>query len=240
MNDKANISDEHLNAFIDNQLDVHEKSDVLDALRHDSELSHRRCELQKVQDLMQLTYQIEPGKSAPHRRLRSNQWSIMVAACLALAIGLGVGWYGHQHWSPQTSLLDLAQTIHSSPGNHQDEWKILLHVSSNDPLRFNVLLDETEQLLQNSLYSAQKLQVEILTNSKGLELVKNNTRHADRIATLQQRYDNLVFSACNQALKRVQKDQGIAVELLPGTRVVKSAIGQVLKRQKQGWTYLKI
>ena len=80
------VSDEHLNAFIDNQLDVHEKSEVLDALRHDKKLSQRNCELQKIQDLVQLTYPVQ-NDSHTNSLTGSDKQIFLhfaVAACLAL------------------------------------------------------------------------------------------------------------------------------------------------------------
>lgn len=57
MPDKKQYSDEHLNAFIDDQLDAKEKAEILDAVRHDTELSQRVCKLQKLHNLIQLSYQ---------------------------------------------------------------------------------------------------------------------------------------------------------------------------------------
>ena len=57
MSEKRQYSDEHLNAFIDEQLDNTEKAELLDTLRHDTELSQRVCKLQKLHNLVQLSYQ---------------------------------------------------------------------------------------------------------------------------------------------------------------------------------------
>ncbi|MFP3874346.1 MAG: hypothetical protein ACLFV1_07810 [Thiohalophilus sp.] len=51
----------------------------------------------------------------------------------------------------------------------------MLHVSSNQPRRFAILLDETGKLLKNSPVRQQAMEVNILTNDKGLSLVRNTS-----------------------------------------------------------------
>ena len=71
MHHEKQYSDEHLNAFIDNQLDTAEKAELLDALRHDDELSQRVCKLQKLHNLVQLSYQsVEVPEH--HKRTREH------------------------------------------------------------------------------------------------------------------------------------------------------------------------
>ena len=74
MQSHTHYSDEHLNAYIDDQLDAKEKADILDAVRHDAELSQRVCKLQKLKNLMQLSYQsIEIPERHKEKNNISNQ-----------------------------------------------------------------------------------------------------------------------------------------------------------------------
>jgi len=83
--------------------------------------------------------------------------------------------------------------------------------------------------------------LEILTNSDGVALVTNNHKQYNhRLQKLQQKYQNLVVMACGKTLKRLQRTQGKPVDLLPQTGVVISAINQIVKRQKEGWSYIRI
>ncbi|MCK5721001.1 MAG: hypothetical protein KAI84_00555, partial [Gammaproteobacteria bacterium] len=61
-----------------------------------------------------------------------------------------------------------------------------------------------------------------------------------RLQNLQLKYENLAVLVCGQTLKRVQREQGKKLNLLPNTNVVSSAINQIVKRQKNGWSYIRI
>jgi intracellular sulfur oxidation DsrE/DsrF family protein len=242
MSKDNSVSDEQLNAYIDGQLDVPEQSRLLEMLRDNPELSRRNCELQKVHELVKLTYQTEQtpeiSTAPPHMH---QKWLMGVAAALLVGFGVLLGWFGLNLSNHDPSLLELARTVHVDPtSGEQHPWRVMLHVSSNDPHRFKILLDETENLLKTSLQDHKAVEVEILTNGKGMELVRNSNKpYARRLKSLQDEYQNLVVSACNQTLSRLRK-QGIDIELLPKIRVVPSAINEALARQKRGWTYIRI
>ena len=241
---KIQYSDEHLNAFIDDQLDTVEKAEILDAIRHDAELSQRVCKLQKLHNLVQLSYQsIEvPDRHKGTRDLTQQvKFNWFAAASIFLVIGTIAGWISHQAMTP-TNLTDIAQVTHS-PGmtNNAEHWRLMLHVSTAKPHRLNIVLDEAEALLEEYAKSSRKLELEILANSKGLTLVTNNGKdYNKRLQKLQQKYENLTVLVCGQTLKRIQRAQGKKLELLPNTSIVSSAINQIVKRQQSGWSYIRI
>lgn len=244
MHDKIQYSDEHLNAFIDDQLDAAEKAEILDAVRHDAELSQRVCKLQKLHNLIQLSYE---SVEVPERhKAKSNlsqpaKFKWFAAASFFLAIGSVTGWVSHQTMSSD-SLIDIAQVSHTSAArNNADNWKLMLHVSTAKPHRLNIVLDEAEALLEEYANSSRKLELEILANSKGIALVTNNGKdYSTRLQKLQQKYTNLAVMVCGQTLKRIQHKQGKKLNLLPNTNVVSSAINQMVKRQQSGWSYIRI
>lgn len=243
-NNQINYSDEHLNAYIDDQLDAIEKAEILDAVRHDAELSQRVCKLQKLKNLTQLSYQsIEiPERHKEKSNLQKPtkvKW--FAAASFFIAIGTVVGWVSHQSMS-SASLVDLAQITHSpATTNNSEHWKLMLHVSTANPNRLNIVLNEAEALLKEYALSARKLELEILTNSEGLALVNNTGKDYNKhLQRLQQKYDNLAVMVCGQTLKRVQREKGKKLTLLPHTNVVTSAINQMVKRQRNGWSYIRI
>jgi intracellular sulfur oxidation DsrE/DsrF family protein len=244
MHDKRQYSDEHLNAFIDDQLNTAEKAEILDAVRHDAELSQRVSELQKLQNLLQLSYQ--SVEVPEHHKVTDNstpsvKFKWFAAASFFLAIGSIAGWITHQTMSP-TSLIDIAQ-INQNPvaTNNAEHWKLMLHVSTANPTRLNIVLNEAEALLKEYARSSRKLELEILTNREGLALVTNNGKGYNKhLQKLQQKYDNLEVLVCEETLKRIQHKQGKKLNLLSGTRTVPSAINQIVKRQQGGWSYIRI
>jgi len=237
-------SDEHLNAFIDGQLDATGQAEILDVIRHDTELSQRVCKLQKINNLVQLSYQsieVPERHKGTNNSFQSTKIKWFAAASLFLAIGALAGWVSHQAMHSE-NLADFAQVARNpNAANNAEHWKLMLHVSTAKPQRLNVVLDEAEALLEEYAKSSRKLELEILANSDGLALVTNNGKgYNKRLQNLQQKYGNLAVMVCGQTLKRVQREQGKNINLLPNTNVVSSAINQMVKRQKEGWSYIRI
>ena len=240
---KETFSDEHLNAYLDNQLDADERGQLLDALRQDGDLSARVCKLQKVKEMVQLAYHnFEAEHGIQQTPRRKPVWPA-IAASFLLATGLLTGWFANNQFGHEPRLLDLAkaaQTMSTRPAG-QDEWRIVLHVDSADPNRFNVMLDETEQLLKTSAQQQQKVRVEILTNGGGLMLVeKSDAAYTKRLQALPKQYDNLGLLVCQRALNKLQSEKGVQLDLVPEAKVVESAMNEVIKRQQEGWAYIRI
>ena len=239
----SEFSDEQLNAFIDNEIDSADKQRIFEALRRDEHLRKRVCELQKAHDLIRMTYQsIDPptGYPPPEQDRPAPRFLRGMAAGLLLAAGTLLGWFAHQQ-SRGDGLPELAQAIQFAPTTTGATRRIMLHVSTDDEYRLNHMLEETERLLETGRENGERLRVEILANGPGLKLVKKSAGPAgQRLQRLQQRYDNLTVAACAQTLERLRAEKGIELELNPGTTLVKSALGEVLERQRQGWTYIRI
>jgi len=243
MKNSKSYSDEHLNAFIDDQLGTAEKAELLDALRHDTELSQRVCKLQKVHNLVQLSYEsiaIPDHYQMDKKPVAQSKFKWVVAASVLLVVGTITGWYSNEAINTK-SLYDIAEINQSNSATNMEKWRLMLHVSTANPNRLNIVLDEVEALLEEYATASKTLELEILTNSEGLALVTNNNQqYSQRLQKMQQKYRNLVVMACGQTIKRMQRTRGRPVDLLPLTNIVPSAINQIVKRQKQGWTYLRI
>jgi intracellular sulfur oxidation DsrE/DsrF family protein len=59
------------------------------------------------------------------------------------------------------------------------------------------------------------------------------------MARMQQRHANLHWVACGQSLARFTSE-GQKVELLPATRTAPTAIGEIVTRLQEGWTYVRV
>lgn len=237
-------SDEHLNAFIDGQLEATEQAEILDAIRHDAELSQRVCKLQKVKNLVQLSYQsieVPERHKGMNEPFQSTKIKWFAAASIFIMIGTIAGWTSHQTMH-SNDVINFSQVAHSvGAQNNAENWKLMLNVTTANPKRLNVVLNEAESLLEEYAKSSRKLELEILTHSDGLALVTDKgTDYNERLQNLQHKYNNLAVKVCGQALNRVQREQGKKLKLLPDTDVVTSAINQIVKRQKNGWSYIRI
>jgi uncharacterized protein len=238
-----NTSDEYLNSFVDNQLDAAEKVQVFDAISQSEELKERVCELRGLKEAMQLAYQKPPVHTGVGMKL-SRPWPRQVqaiAACLLLLIGGVSGWLSHA-WSNAENNKDFTALLLSKKNNDAitDTRKIIIHVSSANPAKLNAALDETEGLLETYRHANRQIQIEVVANQRGVDLLRADaSAYKQRIGMMQKKYANLDFLVCGQTISKL-RNNGESVQLLPHTGIATSAADQINKRLNQGWGYVKI
>lgn len=238
-----NYSDEMLNAYLDNELAGEERKRLIEDLRDNDGLRQRVCRLEQVRNMVSIAYHDIPDpKGTMKTKYRGFSSFTAVAASIMIIVGIVGGWLGHSYLQKDNSLVQLADSIQvNDPANTARTWRVLLHVASNDQFRLNALLEETENILKQYENKKQKVSIQILVNGKGLNLLRSkNSPYGKRIASLKKRYKNITFVACARALNRLKQEKGIDLKLVPEAQVVPSALREVLQRQKEGWTYIKI
>lgn len=238
------FSDEYLNAYLDGELDGDDRARLMEALERDPGLGQRLCELRNLSDLVRLGYREPPEcpGARPPRRARFGGWRGL-AASLLIALGAAAGWLGHQALQPAHGLAEIASSVELAQERTADAGpvRLMLHVTTADPGKLETLLAETEQLLQTYEGREDRLQVAILANGAGLDLLRADaSAFAQRIAGLKRRHRNLSLLACAKALARVEERDGRRPPLLPRTEVVPSALGEIIDRRKDGWSYIRI
>lgn len=224
---KHEISDEQLNAFVDDELDVADRERILAAVAIDGELAQRACALRLVKEQVRHAYAEPPA--APSRQRPARPWRAMAVALMLAAAGLA-GWIAR----------DQAGAGADAVARKPDSGHVLLHLATWDGERAQVALDDAEGLLRTARESGQPLAVELVVNAGGLDLLRSGVSpYADRIARLRAEHANFAIIACGQTVERL-REKGIEVRLLPGTRVASSALDQIVTRMGQGWSYVRI
>ncbi|MDH5445271.1 MAG: hypothetical protein OEY52_06915 [Gammaproteobacteria bacterium] len=244
MNDKTQFSDEYLNAYLDNELASSDKVRLIRALRSDEELSRRLCQLQRVKNMVQLAYhdiqppRIEQPVATEKQPTQVSRYAI--AASILLVIGVFAGWLAHTHFQ-KPGLTEIVQELRTNTPTNGNPWKLIVQVSSNDQHRYNVLMDETERLLKTARSNNEQVVIQLLANSKGIDLLKNdNSPVSLRMRQLSRQYNNLILTACGQTLKKLKLNNKPIPQLLDDTKVVQSALHEAIQKQKAGWTFIKI
>lgn len=237
MNRDNKISEEIINAFVDNQMTLDDKEELYSRISENKELNRQVCEIRKVRDLMQTAYRDIPSPPSERKGSRNqdsgNGWR-NIAAAVVLSIGVVVGW--------QISRADLPGLHHvASADKNTDPVKILFHLNSDKPENVNEALSEVKSVLAYYKRIGQKARIEFVTNGKGLDLLRQDTtRHAKEIAKLQKQYPNLRFVACQNTINRLKQEHGITAHLLKGVTVIDSGVAQIMRRQQQGWAYIQV
>lgn len=229
MNGARNFSDEHLNAFVDNQLGTPERDEILAAMAGDAELGQRLCALRSTKELVRHAYGTVPGAHRA-RRLHLPVWGGALAAGVVLAIGVVAGWVGHHVARTGETPRSFAALFTPEPA------RILIHLDTSEADQMDAALDLAEAYVAK----AGSAQVEIIANHRGLDLLRaRTTPYAGRMAELKAHHQRVGFVACGQTMARLQR-VGEDVELIPEAAVTPTAIEHVASRVQQGWTYLKI
>ncbi|MBI5462364.1 MAG: hypothetical protein HY941_09285 [Gammaproteobacteria bacterium] len=244
------LSDEQLNACVDGQLDADEKSRILSALNADEDLGRRACELRRLHDLVQHAYATPP--TPPVRKpltTRGRGWRQAAAAALLMTMGSIVGWIAHarqhQPLNIQAMYLDEEKAFQTSALEQApvrgEEHKVLLHLSSAEPEKLERALDTAERLLSTYRRLDQPIEVELIANAGGLELLRADiSPFAERVRAMQHQYDNLTFMACQTALDRLRRERHVSPDLLPEALITPNALEEILSRLQQGWVYISV
>lgn len=227
------VSDEILNAYIDNELDAAERAQLLERMTSDATLGGRACELWRLKQMLRGAYPLPQEKSTlAGRHLAPPRWTQALAASLLLTLGAASGWIAHERAeSDGISMRQLDAIRH-------DGGRVVLHLFSDEPGRMEAALRMAEQLAQTQDQTGKPLRVEFVANGPGLHLLRvGGSPYANRVTQLRQ-YTNLRIVACHEAMQRLQ-DRGLDVTLLPSVEVAPSAEGELAARLTQGWRYIQ-
>jgi intracellular sulfur oxidation DsrE/DsrF family protein len=230
------LSDEYLNAFVDNELAPVERARALEQITADTQLKKQVCELNMLKEMVRSSYHRHelPHDSAKHRR-----WPYVrhaVAACCLMVVGALAGWLGHGRFAPYVAGLDVV-SLHDVVANTD---RLVVHVDTASPEIFDRALTQTEKLLADAKLHGRNVQLHLAANSKGLDLFRVSTSpYAQRIAELKARYPNLTLIGCGQTISRL-RERNQDVTLLPEVTVVSAVLDEVVDDLQDGWTYIKV
>lgn len=243
--ENKNVSDELLNAFLDNELAETDRSKLFQAFEQDETLKTRACELHNLKELMQHAYPLGPAEEprpVKHRHIWRRMYLQGLAASLMLLLfGGSSGWILSADASAKSypKVTHLINTIQNDNFAEEPD-KIIVQVSNSNPVRLKAALDESENLLETYRATKRPLQMEIIANGGGLDLLRAGVSpYEKRLATMRAKYQNLHFYACNLTINSLKKN-GVKVRLLPDTGIATSAFDEINNRVRQGWDYVRV
>ncbi len=111
-------------------------------------------------------------------------------------------------------------------------YRVVVHLDEADARKQEAVLRNINNLLAD--LGAEQTQVELVAHGPGLDLLINQTELAQAVEELLAR--GVMMAACHNTL------QGRAIppeRLLPGVIVVSSGIGELVRRQQEGWCYVR-
>ncbi len=238
------ISDElRLHAFVDGELTAEQEAELHDDMRRDRALGLRACELANLKKQVRLACAEPPPmrqRQVGALRAPAVRW---VAGIALLALASLVGWQVHApaNTGERLVVLDSEGRGQAPATADSEEVRIVFHLTAPEQTVAGDLLDEVERLLASYQAEGKPLRVEVISHGEGLALVREKlSAHKARIKALARRYENLTFVACLNTIERLRTEQGIEVVLVPEAEVTRSGISRVVKRQREGWAYIRV
>ncbi len=225
-----------LNAYVDGQLDPEMERTVLSAMDSDPVIREQVCQLRRAKDWMRTGFADARPEDQPLPECR-KQWGRLqtgiAASIMALVIGVGSGLLGYVY-AEREAATQLATGL-----GQQDPRKILLHLGDAEPEHFQAVLAYAENFLEEN--RGRDVQVEVIANSGGIDLMRSGiSPFESQVRELSNKYANLQFIACMNALRNVRREEGIEPIMIDDVRTGTTAVDHIVKRLREGWTYRKI
>jgi intracellular sulfur oxidation DsrE/DsrF family protein len=231
------LSEEYLNAFVDNELAAAERTQLVEQINNDSHLKQQVCELNMLKEMVRTGYRQTYEELVVNAAQRGGPYlRHVMAACCLIVVGVLAGWLGHGRYENNTADFDVV-SLNNVVANSDN---IVVHVDTASPVVFERALNQVEGILANARSEGRPVQLRLAANSNGLDLFRVSTSpFADRIRELQRNYTNLTLIGCGQSIRKLKERQQ-DVKLLPNVTVVPAVLDEVVQDLKNGWTYLKV
>jgi intracellular sulfur oxidation DsrE/DsrF family protein len=120
----------------------------------------------------------------------------------------------------------LAQT--SMPGGKE---RVIVQVSTPEQRTWNQALNYVENL--QDLYGKDNVEIEIVALGWGIGMLKFDSPLATRVAAAQKRGASLIACQTTMGRQKLTKE-----DMLPDIGYAPAGLGQIIKRQKEGWSYI--
>ena len=144
------------------------------------------------------------------------------------------------HFNPLARFMALALTVatlalpwsHSAQAQSTTRNKVVFQVSDADPAKWNLTLNNVKNV-QTDL-GAANVDIEIVAYGPGLGMLKADSIAGNRVAEALGAGVSVV--ACENTMKnqKVTRD-----DMLPRIGYVDAGVVQLMKRQQQGWAYVR-
>ena len=110
--------------------------------------------------------------------------------------------------------------------------KVILQVSDADPAKWNLALNNVKNVQQ--ALGADKVDIEIVVYGPGIGMLKADSAVGNRVAEAKEAGVNIV--ACGVTMKGMKLTDA---DMLPKTSYVPGGVIELMKRQKEGYAYVR-
>ncbi len=238
----SEISEQQLNAFIDDQLDAEERAQILEATKNNPQLAKQLNELRDTKELIKFAYREPPMPddfNLPTSKHYTNIFPQSIAAGILLLFGVFTGWTAQTMFSPATENGSKFESVTHFDASNEDITRVILHISTLNKERVEAALNTTEQILEYNQNNSHKVQLEVIANADGLSILREGSPFTQRVSHIVNKYKNASFLACGVAMENAKLKEGTEIQLIPAAKKIPAALDRILTRLEQGWMYIK-
>lgn len=240
------VSEELLNAFVDDELDIDEREDILVLEATNTEAAKEICELRRLKNLVNAASLTEAevgyfSSASFNRNPRHNTFGYKisyVAASLVLALTFIIFSGPNENnfditFSPESTYQSKESLL--AAANKNINLRLVLHLKSAEEKQTTKLLHVLESVLQTS----DNLQVEVVASGPGIQMLqKTSSAYSHKITAIGNKYNNVSFIACSKTFHQLQKKSAKKIEIIKRAMLVASGPKWAKQRQKNGWAYI--
>lgn len=239
----ASISDEIINAFIDNELEDNEYNDIIQAAIRDKVLKIRINQARELKALVKMA-QIKNPPNRTYYDKTASLTPLYIAASvifMVTSISLLITQYNgvqntsllNTHYKNKNTLLTTAAYTKNS--------KVALQLLSSDPVQINKLFNLIDSLLIDSRENKNSTNIEVILSGAGINILRKDlSNYMSAIKNIVENNHNVTFIACGNTLKYLQDKSDKEINIMNEAMLVSSGHNWAEKRKQQGWTSISI
>jgi len=130
------------------------------------------------------------------------------------------------------TVLGLLLGLFLCAGLAQEKQKVVFQVSDNDPAKWNLALNNARNVQAD--LGKDKVQIEIVAYGPGLNMLKAESKVAARLA---EALDNdVALLACENTMTNTKVTKA---DMYGGISYVLAGVTHIMKRQREGWAYIR-
>ena len=214
------MSEEQLNAYVDDELSASDRARVLEALDHDAALQKRMAEIQQMRSLLRHAYEHPP--LPPQAAKVASFWKDhKLAAGVLVVAGAVAGAYLHLLASngPATQIAGTPKGV-------------VIQVSEADPAKWNMALINASNV--RKAYGDKGVAVEIVAYGPGLKMLRKDSAVAAGLEAAKKSGVKLLACGNTMTMTHTTRD-----ELNRVVDIVPAGIVEIMERQQEGYAYVR-
>ena len=110
--------------------------------------------------------------------------------------------------------------------------RVIFQVSDNDPGKWNLALNNARNVQAD--LGKDNVQIEIIAYGPGLDMLKAESKVADRLAGALD--DSVGLIACENTMNNTKVTRA---QMYEGIAYVQAGVTHIMKRQREGWAYIR-